>query len=114
MTDVPPLVYRFSVVVEVDAVTHGFDLSRADAKAVVESAIDAAEGLRVLVEKPQIEVGQTWELTGCRMVVQKVGRKYAHVVVFQPGGGSWEKKQPMPFPESAVLLDVSHPCEVPQ
>jgi len=49
MTDVPPFVYRFYIAVEVDAVAHGFDLSRADAKHIVESAIDAAEGLRVLV-----------------------------------------------------------------
>ena len=62
---------------------------------------------RPAAEKDALQPGDvfTWVLSpGSLVEVLSVGRKYAQIRVTMPNGGSWLKKQPMPFPPAFMRL----------
>lgn len=64
-----------------------------------------------------VQVGDqfTWALSpGSLIEVLGVGRKYARIRVTQPNGGSWTKRQPLPFPPAFMRLTPPAATEVAQ
>lgn len=55
-------------------------------------------GEKALPQKGDVFV---WTLNaGSLIEVLSIGRKYAQIRVTQPGGATWTKAQPLPFPPS--------------
>lgn len=51
------------------------------------------------------EPGEWYSWYGMYMEVLSVESEHAEIMVHQPGGASWAKSQPLPFPDSFVKTE---------
>jgi hypothetical protein len=56
------------------------------------------------VSEMTIKKGDRFRAMGCEAEVLRASKTWADVQVSQPGGATWKKRQPLPFPEDWTRL----------